>query len=286
MKKYRLSALILVSILLLPFALYAAVVPISPAEIKLKKVAILPFCDLSHSDNFQGALKWGGNRRAVAELTQYLKAYNVNVVPQSQVMQVLLNEGIIKVMKDTDKFGSPEHDILHSPHWEQMTKVIFEKIASIQEKTTPLNKDTINRIGNALGANVIIRGTIYHYEIRKRGVKDAFEGIVPFLLYQGTKPVTGYATGPRYEDGIYVKEGARKFHDFSIKFPLVAKSSNILFVVYAQDVKTGEIFWSSHFEVSYPDPNFNKNLRAKFQSLVAKLFKPINFGWFQVKEVK
>lgn len=286
MKKYRFLAVILVIILLLPFALYAAIVPISPAEVKFRKVAILPFSDLSHADNFQGALKWGGNRRVVAELSQDLKMHNVDMVPQDQVMQVLLKEGIIKVMQGTDKFGSPEHEILHAPHWEHMTKEIFKKISSIQKKTTPLSKETINKIGNALGANVIIRGTIYHYEIRKRGVTNAFEGIIPFLLFQGNQTVIGYANGSKYEKGIRVREGARKWHDFSIKFPLVPKSSNILFVMYAQDVKTGKIFWSSHFEIPYPDPNFNKKLRDKVQSLVAKLFKPINFGYLQVKETE
>lgn len=279
MEKSRLFAALFVSILLLPFALYAAIVPISPAEVKFKKVAILPFSDLSHADNFQGALKWGGNRRAVAELSQMLSAYNVDLAAQDQVMQELLKEGVIKIMKDTEKFASPEYEIAHTPHWEQMTKEIFNKISTTQETTKPLNKDAIRRIGKALGANVIIRGTIYHYEIRKKIVENSFCGIVPFMLFNGDENEIGYANSLKYEYGVHAVEGARKWHDFSTKFPLVPKSSNILFVIYAQDVDSGKIFWSDHFEIPYPDPNFNKNLRNKTQSLVAELFKPINFGW-------
>ena len=41
----------------------------------MEKMAILPFADYSHQASFNSALTWGGNKRLVGEIKDYLSSY-------------------------------------------------------------------------------------------------------------------------------------------------------------------------------------------------------------------
>jgi len=250
------------------------------------KVAILPFADYSHQASFNTALKWGGNRRIVEYLKNELLARGIEVVDQDKVVEVLLNRGAIKEMKDVDKFGTPEYELFHSPHWELFTKELFKKIVKNQEKTTPISRQEIREIGSILGVDTIVRGTILHYELQPRQVENTFEDLIPFSLIHGKsdKPVVGYAIGPEYEKDIYDRFEITAAHDYSAMFPLNDKSSRIIVIIFVQDAKTGDIITNGIAELPYPESEFNADLSKTLSLACKRLFRLNNYGYLYIKQ--
>ena len=187
----------------------------APSEInQLRKVALFPFADYSHQQDFLRAELWGGNIRIIEEVTDHLVAHGMSVEVQEDVNTLLADNNIIKPIANqyllygtspdekskfrTKVIGTPEYDLVNIEHSEDMKdeiiQVIRDEIALenaekppvqtpiLQGATVGLNKEMIKKLGEELGVDIIMRGRIVEYGVKaidtynplKRGVLPVF----------------------------------------------------------------------------------------------------------------
>lgn len=170
--------------------------PISSSKIKaIKKVAIFPFADYSHQQDFLKSLRWGLNRKVVEALTDEFIKRGIQVAIQEDVEELLSREGIVTLPKieemnvnDRDAIAttkddfvsllSPEYEFRYGSHSDRMRQEIEtvikdkgkrikvkgerkqERIPFLQGVTAGFSERKIRELGEELEVDAIVRGKI------------------------------------------------------------------------------------------------------------------------------
>lgn len=233
---------------------------------KVNKIAIFPLANYANEGSFVSCAKWKGSRKIVEGLSKVLNKRGIEVAEYDLTEKWLLFSGIIKPLEGVDKFGTPEYELIHSQHGSAFQEELFKKLSKRQEKTKALTQSAVSELGNKLGVDAVIRGAVYRYTIELEEEVAAFAGFLPFLI-KGSQ--IGYATTERYGDNLYKPKSV----------PLLSENESILIIfLSAQNVKTGKVFWKTHFEIPYNEPNFSANLRERIAESIDPLFLSPNKG--------
>jgi len=253
----------------------------SAYNVNVRNVAILPFADYTHRHSFPDALKWDGARRITEELSSGFMEHAIAVVPTDAAVKLLLKDGVIRPLEGVQRQGTPEYEILHNVYSQQHTKAIFQRIARKQKETTPLIQAKIIELGKRLGVDAVIRGAIFQYELRPQTVSNPFEGLLPFLMFDGKKRAACYAFAKSYESGMPQKEYPVAIHDYKTEFPTANDTSTIVVVFYVQDTRDGQIIWRDHIELTYPNQDFIPDLKKKISAFIDKMSRRPNGGFVE-----
>jgi len=185
-------------------------------EIKgVRKVALLPFADYSHQQDFLRTEIWGGNIKILEEITDHFVAHGIAVTVQEDVNTLLVDSDIIKPIANQyllygsgadDKttfrakvIGTPEYDLVNVEHSEDMKEEIIDVIRSeialeeaekppvqtpvLQGATVGLSREMIRQLGEELGVDLIIRGRIIEYGFKGIDTYNPLKrGFLPVLI--------------------------------------------------------------------------------------------------------
>ena len=202
-------------------------------EIKgVRKVALLPFADYSHQQDFLRTEIWGGNIKILEEITDHFVAHGIAVTVQEDVNTLLVDGDIIKPIAnqyllygsgadDKAKFrtkviGTPEYDLVNVEHSEDMKEEIIDVIRSeialeeaekppvqtpvLQGATVGLSREMIRQLGEELGVDLIIRGRIIEYGFKGIDTYNPLKrGFLPVLIEPMKDFLFGAAEAKRYE---------------------------------------------------------------------------------------
>jgi len=193
----------------------------------IKNVAIFPFADYSHQQDYLGVDSWGGNIRILEEITDHLVAHGISVAVQEDVNTLLVDHDIIRPI-DKKKYliygtfeeedesykevASPEYELANYAHSADMAREILNVInlnkkqprASsqtpvLQGSTVGLSKEKVVELSQILGVDLVIRGRIIDYGFKDVGTMNPlYRGVVPVAidsvkdLLFGTSPSYGY----------------------------------------------------------------------------------------------
>ena len=205
-------------------------------EIKgVRKVAIFPFADYSHQQDFIKEDIWGGNIRILEEVTDHFVAHGISVIVQEDVNTLLVNNDIIhpianqyliygsegddKAELRTKVLGTPEYDLVNVQHSEDMKDEIRRIITSemaleeaerppiqtpiLQGATVGLTSGKIMELGELLGVDLIIRGRIIEYGFKKVDTYNPLKrGFLPVLIEPMRDMLVGAADQKTYESGL------------------------------------------------------------------------------------
>jgi len=185
-------------------------------EIKgVRKVALLPFADYSHQQDFLQTEIWGGNIKILEEITDHFIAHGIAVTVQEDVNTLLVDGDIIKPIAnqyllygsgadDKAKFrtkviGTPEYDLVNVEHSEDMKEEIIDVIRSeialeeaekppiqtsiLQGATVGLSREMVRQLGEELGVDLIVRGRIIEYGFKGIDTYNPLKrGFLPVLI--------------------------------------------------------------------------------------------------------
>ncbi len=198
----------------------------------IKKVAIFPFADYSHQQDYLKVDQWGGNIKIIEEITDHLIAHGISVTVQEDVNTLLVDQEVIRPInkekyllygtfeeeeKAYRKIGSPEHELANYEHSPTMVKELLgiikrqkrkkESLASaspiIQGSTVGLTREKIAEIGHALGVDLIIRGRIIEYGFKDIGtLNPLYRGFVPIVIDSVKDLLFGVSGSYGYENDL------------------------------------------------------------------------------------
>lgn len=208
----------------------------NPVEIRdVQKVALFPFADYSHQQDFLQAEIWGGNIKILEEITDHFVAHGIAVTVQEDVNTLLVDRDIIKPVasqyllygkasNDKTKFrtkvmGTPEYDLVNVEHSEDMKSEIINVIRSeialekaekppiqtsvLQGATVGLSREMIKQLGEELGVDLIIRGRIIEYGFKGIDTYNPLKrGFLPVLIEPMKDFLFGAAGAKRYESDL------------------------------------------------------------------------------------
>ncbi len=239
--------------------------PIKTYKVSLgiEKVAVLPFSDHSHQSSFSDALMWGGAKKIVGYIGDYLDEQDIVVSPQKTVKKSLLRRGIIKYLKNTDRAASFAWNVVHSMYGPLIIRQFMKRIAKQGGGSVNLSNKTVVSIGKSLGVDAILRGIIVEKKARplfdtrsigERGIDDPFAGVIPFAFGDSIDKGAAYAVADKYEDGL----PPAKDIGFDIGltkggiagFPS-AKAPVLLVRIYMQNAVNGAVVWTGGFNIKY-----------------------------------
>jgi hypothetical protein len=197
----------------------------------LRKVAIFPFADYSHQQDFLGVTEWGGNIQIVEEITDHLVNHGISVAVQEDVNTLLADYNVIRpidkekyllfgTVEETDdsykQVGTPEYELTNYEHSPAMAEDLAQLI-NRQKKTQPgesaspilqgvtvgLSRDVITELGQILGVDMIIRGRIIEYGYKDvRTLNPFYRGFVPVIFDSMQDVMFGATNGYGYENGL------------------------------------------------------------------------------------
>lgn len=178
----------------------------------IRKVAVFPFADYSHQQDFMDINIWGGNNKIVEEITDHLVGHGLSVSVQEDVNTVLVDHDIIRPIdkdnyliygtvneedKSYSKIGSPEYELANEVHSYDMVNEInklvnFERGKKkhqvsqspiIQGATVGLTKEKVVELAQILGVDLVIRGRIIDYGFKDIGTMNPlYRGFVPVVI--------------------------------------------------------------------------------------------------------
>jgi len=201
--------------------------------ITVNRVAIFPFADYSHQQPFVQALEWGGNRTIIETLTDHFITHGIGVALQDDLNALLVAHGILHLPRSAlpspdlspqDQFAqrvyipnTPEYELI----WGMHDSVTREELQSIV-----LSQDYFKMGG------LTIRSESEPY----------LQGVT-----EGVPKDTIIELG-RVLDVDLIIRGRILESGFTPSDP---QSSVVQLRIYAQDARSGALFWSnrSEFEV-------------------------------------
>jgi hypothetical protein len=223
------------------------------------RVAIFPFTDYSHQQSFIKPLEWGGNRIIIETMTDRFIAQGISVALQDDVEARLVAEGL-----------------MHPP------------------------QDLAGGAGGIPGGDFAQRMFVSNtpeYELmwgsHDQGMRDEIQGIVQtqdsfriggLTFHSSSEPILQGVTGGLSKEKI-TELGRLLDVDLIVRGrilefgynPARATSSVVQLRVYAQDAKSGDLFWSNRgeFEVS---PSADH--RALFERATRELIDALMLDFF------
>ncbi len=204
----------------------------------IKTVAIFPFADYSHQQTLLGPEIWGGNIKILEEITDHFVAHGIMVAVQEDVNTLLADENIIQPIPNeyliydskgtmirsyTDRAThptSPEYELLHAKHSEDMRDAIVEVIEEkqrlqataavpspespiLQGATVGLTREKIVELGELLDVDLIIRGRIIEFGFKETGTYNPLvRGALPVMIEPLRDLLFGVASPQEYEVGL------------------------------------------------------------------------------------
>jgi hypothetical protein len=234
--------------------------------ITVYRVAILPFADYSLQQPFIRALEWGGNRVIIETLTDHFISHGIGVALQDDLNALLVAEGILRPprsalpspeMSPQDQFAqrmnisdTPEYELI----WGMHDSVTREELYS-----AVMSQDYF-RIG----------GLTIH-SANEPYLQGVTEGL----------PRDKVVELGRVLDVDLIIRGRILESGFTPSDP---QSSVVQIRIYAQDAKSGDLFWSNRAEFqvrpggswfsSAPDPRtlYDRAVREVINVLMADFF--------------
>lgn len=230
------------------------------------RVAIFPFADYSHQQPFVRALQWGGNRIIIETLTDHFITHGIGVALQDDLNALLVADGILRLprsalpspdMSPQDQFAerasisnTPEYELIWGMHDSVTREELYSAI---------LSQDYF-RIG---GLSIHPTSEPYLQGVTEGVPKDQIIEIGRAL------DVDLIIRGRILESGFN---------------PSNPPSSVVQIRMYAQDAKSGELFWSNRCEFEVrpssgwfspaPDPRvlYDRAVRDVLNALMADFF--------------
>jgi hypothetical protein len=230
------------------------------------RVAIFPLADYSHQQSFLRPLAWGGNRTIVETLTDRFLSHGIAVALQDDLEALLVANGILPPpqsasasidTRPSDQFAqrvtvsnTPEHELIWGMHDQEMR----EELSSV------VQAQDYFRGG----------GLLFH-----PSNEPSLQGVTAGLAKDKVVELG------RALDVDLIIRGRILESGFKVSQPA---TSVVQFRLYAQDAKTGELFWSNRgeFEVIHghgfgsadPDPKalFDRATRELIDALMADFF--------------
>jgi len=208
----------------------------NPIEIVgVRKVALFPFADYSHQQEFLKNGIWGGNIRILEEITDQLVAHGIAVTVQEDVNTLLVDNNIIQPMANqyliygtggddkvefrTKVIGTPEYDLVNVEHSEDMKDEIISIIRDemaleeaekppiqtpvLQGATVGLSREKVVELGERLGVDLIVRGRIIEYGFKEKDTYNPLKrGFLPVLIEPIEDVLLGVAEVKKYESDL------------------------------------------------------------------------------------
>jgi hypothetical protein len=234
--------------------------------VTVHRVAIFPFADYSHQQPFIRALEWGGNRTILETLTDHFIAHGIGVALQNDVDTILM-----------------ANDMLRPPHSASLSQDISpqEQFAErIQVANTPEFElmwgmhDSVTRdelYAAIMSQDYLRAGGLTIHPANEPYLQGVTEGV----------PKDKIIELGRVLDVDLIIRGRILESGFT---PTDPRASVLQIRIYAQDTKSGELFWSnrSAFEVrpsagwfsSVPDARalYDRAVREVITVLMADFF--------------
>jgi hypothetical protein len=194
------------------------------------RVAIFPFADYSHQQPFVRALDWGGNRTIIETLTDHFIAHGIGVSLQDDLDALLVADGILRPprgalpssdLSPQEQFsqratiaGTPEYELLWGMHDSETREELYSAVQS---------QDYL-RVG---GLTIHSAGEPFLQGVTDGVPKDKIIELGRML------DVDLVIRGRILESGFT---------------PYDPQSSVVQIRIYAQEAKSGELFWSNRSE--------------------------------------
>lgn len=199
-----------------------------------KTIVILPFTDYSDSSVSTAQKR---NIALNEAITDKLRLNGFAMPIPEDIYDYLVEENVITSMSGTT---STLQDELNSKEWSDEMKSILsdeinENLANKGDEKQGLTIKEVNKIGQAFGADYIMRGRVIEY--KKRQDADGWNsGIVPLVVGGTSRTLLGFADADSY-DG----KSKWKFGDSS--------TGMVELRLWVQDANTGEVVWTNHTSV-------------------------------------
>lgn len=230
------------------------------------RVAIFPFADYSHQQPFVRALEWGGNRIIIETLTDHFITHGIGVALQDDLNALLVADGILRLpqsalpspdMSPQDQFAqrayisnTPEYELI----WGMHDSVTREELYS-----TVISQDYFRMGGLTIhsASEPYLQGVTEG--LQKAKIIELGRVLDVDLIIRGRILESGF-------------------------MPSDPRSSVVQIRVYAQDAKSGELFWSNRAEFEVrpsgrwfspaPDPKalYERAVREVINVLMADFF--------------
>jgi hypothetical protein len=230
------------------------------------RVAIFPFADYSHQQPFVRALEWGGNRIIIETLTDHFISHGIGVALQDDLNALLVADGILR----------PPRSALPSPEMSPQDQ--FAQRMSIAD--TP-EYELIWGMHDSVTREELYSAVISQDYFRMGGL----------TIHSANEPYLQGVTAGLPKDKI-IELGRVLDIDLIIRgrilesgfMPSDPRSSVVQIRVYAQDAKSGELFWSNRAEFEVrpsgswfspaPDPKvlYERAVREVINVLMADFF--------------
>jgi hypothetical protein len=234
--------------------------------ITVYRVAIFPFADYSHQQPFVRPLEWGGNRVIIETLTDHFITHGIGVALQDDVNGLLVAKGILHPPRSA--LPSPEI----SPQ-DQFAQRMYTSDTPEYELIWGMH-DSVTReelYSAVMSQDYLRMGGLTIHSASEPYLQGVTEGL----------PRDKIIELGRVLDVDLIIRGRILESGFTPSDP---RSSVVQIRVYAQDAKSGELFWSNRaeFEVrpssgwfpSTPDPRalYDRAVRDVINVLMADFF--------------
>jgi hypothetical protein len=230
------------------------------------RVAIFPFADYSHQQPFVQALEWGGNRTIIETLTDHFITHGIGVALQDDLNALLVADGILYAARNT----SPSPGMSPQEQFAQRTSMPntpeYELIWGMHDSVT--REELYSAI---LSQDYFRIGGLSIHPTSEPYLQGVTEGV----------PKDQIIEIGRVLDVDLIIRGRILESGFKPSNP---QSSVVQIRIYAQDAKSGELFWSNRCEFEVrpspgwfsptPDPRalYDRAVRDVIKALMADFF--------------
>jgi hypothetical protein len=201
------------------------------------RVAIFPFADYSYQQSFIRPLQWGGNRFIVETLTDRFLAHGIAVALQDDLEALLIADGLMRPPQPSAVSAGPSPADVFAQRAYTSNTPEYELIWGLRDQTmreelyTVVQSQDYFRVG----------GLTFH-----PSSEPDLQGVTAGI------PKDKIIELGRLLDVDLIVRGRILESGFTSFKP---HTSVVQIRIYAQDAKTGELFWSNRgeFEVTHPD---------------------------------
>jgi hypothetical protein len=230
------------------------------------RVAIIPFADFSHQQPFIRALEWGGNRIIIETLTDHFLTHGIGVALQDDLNALLVADGLLR----------PPRGVLPSPDMSPQ-----EQFAERMQVSNTPEYELVWGMHDSVTREEL-SSVVASQDYLRLGGLTIHSASEPFLqgVIEGLPKDRVIELGRQLDVDLMIR-GRILESGFTPSDP---QSSVVQIRIYAQDARTGELFWSNRceFEVrphsgwfsTAPGPRdlYDRAVREVITALMADFF--------------
>ncbi len=286
--------------------------PVTPgvAGDQFKRVVIVPFADHTPASSLQDHYR--RNILVLEALQDALYQAGFISAAEEDVVEYLMDQGVIQASGRSAAYRTAALERELQGGWsdemkEELEEVIYQDITSSRsngnqtQKPIALNTQILKDMGDAFGADYVVRGRIIEFSADQR---DSFNplrtGLVPFVFKSGQRTIFGVAESEGYENidmeaiEDYDRMRAMLWGAGGFLTGLIGekqgrvRGATVQIRVLVQDAGTGEVIWlnraeacatpSSAFAEQAPDLLIAKAIDKAVNSLVGDFVSAFNSG--------